>query len=517
MFKEKKKHGLIHLGPHNSQPYPHNYPSYYTPMQTQPLLTSNQYRSVSHLSNPYLSPPQKGEVYTQGIYPQNTQPQGLYTVTSQSQMYNQLGGYPLNTQVIGAPQQKVNLIQQKGWSSNSNKQSQVILGGSQQQTGAFSANTQSQVLQNAPPQQQPVYIQSQVLQSAPPQQQPVYQSSYPQQQIIYQTVPVEKIEYQTVPVQTIEYKTIPKTEVTMQKVPLQASAILPQASPMRESIKGESFIEYVPFENSYIEQVPLQKVDYVPVERKDIDYYAIERQREYVPVSRMEKVQEMVPQETIEYVPQTRVEYVPQYRTEMVPVEQLEEKVDFHPVERSVIHYPKYERQFWEEAGRSGRVRGDYAGFYNEPGYLPPREFIEPPRQPPPPLYYENYLLPPQGQIIEPPAPIYYEDMHYMNPPPRYMGSEFIGPDFYGYEGLNNRAGYEIYNESGINDRVVGEEYGNFNGFNNGFDRRFREERFRDLQYQPFDKDMVRPAENLNLLQNRLPLNQYNRPDYGKY
>lgn len=71
------------------------------------------------------------------------------------------------------------------------------------------------------------------------------------------------------------------------------------------------------------------------------------------------------------------MEYVPQYRTEMVPVEQLEEKVDFHPVERSIIHYPNYERQFWEEAERSGRIRGDYAGFYNEPGYLPPRDIIK--------------------------------------------------------------------------------------------------------------------------------------------
>ena len=508
--KEKQKHGLIHLGPRTPQYYPQNYPSYYPPMQTQPLLTSkpntsNQYRSISHLSNPYISPPQNGEVYNQGIYPQNPQPQGMYTSTSQSQIYKlppqQLGVYSYNQPqvIIGAPQQNVvqqNLIQQNSGSPISNKQSKVILGGVQQQSGVFSANTQSQVLQSAPPQQQVVY------------------QPYPQQQqIIYQTVPVEKIEYQTVPVQTIEYKTIPKTEVTIQKVPLQASAILPQASPMRESIKGESFIEYVPFENSYIEQVPLQKVDYVPVERKDIDYYAIERQREYVPVSRMEKVQELVPQETIEYVPQTRVEYVPQYRTEMVPVEQFEEKVDFHPVERDIIHYPKYERQFWEEAERScGRIRGDYAGFYNEPGYLPPREIIEPLRQPPPPLYYENYL-PPQGQILEPPAPVYYEDMHYMNPPPRYMGSEFIGPDYYGY---NNRGGYEIY-DSGINDRVVGEEYDNFNGYNNGFDRKFREERFRDLQYQPFDKDMVRSAENLNLLQNRLPPNQFNRPDLGNY
>lgn len=43
-----------------------------------------------------------------------------------------------------------------------------------------------------------------------------------------------------------------------------------------------------------------------------------------------------------------------------------------------------------------------------------------------------------------------------MNPPPRYLGSEFIGPDYYGYEGINNRAGFEIYNKSGINDESLG-------------------------------------------------------------
>jgi len=326
-------------------------------------------------------------------------------------------------------------------------------------------------------------------QAQPPltQQQQYYQ--YPIQ-YAYQTVPVETIEYKTVPVETVEYKQVPITEVSYQRVPIQNQneTTLPQASAMRESIQGESHIEYVPFERSYYEQVPVEKVDYVPVEKREVDYYAIERQREYVPVSRMEKVQELVPQETIEYVPQTRIEYIPQYRTEMVPIEKVEEKMDYQPVERSVIHYPRYEKQFYEEAERSGRIRPDYAGFFSNPGFVPPR-----------------------APIMEPlPPVIYQENLHYSNPPPRYLGPEFVGAQNYGYQGYEvpvregNYYSGKGFNEG--NETVGGGQYENENFERNNF----------GVQYEPFDRNSVRPAENLNLMKNRLN-DEYGRPQYYKY
>lgn len=131
---------------------------------------------------------------------------------------------------------------------------------------------------------------------------------------------------------------------------------------MRESIKGDSEISFIPFERSYYEQVPMQKVEYIPQERRFTDYYAIERQREYVPVSRMEAVEKLVPEERIEYVPQKRLEYVPQPRTEMVPVERVREKVELHPMETNIVHYPKFQGQFYEEAEGGGywENRGDW-------------------------------------------------------------------------------------------------------------------------------------------------------------
>jgi len=178
---------------------------------------------------------------------------------------------------------------------------------------------------------------------------------------------------------------------------------------LRQSIRGESYFEYVPFEKGYIEQVPVERIEYVPVEKKYTDYYAIERQTEYVPNVTYETitdyvpqqrtdyvpqtrvdyvpevrtqmvpvervVQEMVPQQYTEYVPQTRVEQVPQVSTEMVPVNRVQEKVDYQPVEKTLVHYPQVDRQFLAEAERSGRIRGDL-GQISSPAYVGGSQFI---------------------------------------------------------------------------------------------------------------------------------------------
>ena len=51
-----------------------------------------------------------------------------------------------------------------------------------------------------------------------------------------------------------------------------------QVSGLRESIKGESYFEYVPFEKVYYEQEEHRKVEKVEVAKKRTDYYAVEKQ-----------------------------------------------------------------------------------------------------------------------------------------------------------------------------------------------------------------------------------------------
>lgn len=65
----------------------------------------------------------------------------------------------------------------------------------------------------------------------------------------------------------------------------------------------------------------------------------------------------MVPQQRTQYVPQTYTEYVPQTVTDYVSVDRVEEKVDYTPVTRQLVHYPTQDRQFVVEAERSGRIR----------------------------------------------------------------------------------------------------------------------------------------------------------------
>jgi len=55
------------------------------------------------------------------------------------------------------------------------------------------------------------------------------------------------------------------------------------SSRLHESIKGESRIEYVPYEKSIIEYEAIQRTEYVPKEKKVTDYYAVEYVTEYIP------------------------------------------------------------------------------------------------------------------------------------------------------------------------------------------------------------------------------------------
>jgi hypothetical protein len=103
----------------------------------------------------------------------------------------------------------------------------------------------------------------------------------------------------------------------------------------REVIKGESRIEYVPFEKKVvdyrdeviIEQRPItrtvteyreeKRIENVPREVVKTDYYAVEYLRQYIP----------------QYIPEKTVEYVAR--------ERKVKKYDYIPVERQIVHYPE--------------------------------------------------------------------------------------------------------------------------------------------------------------------------------
>ena len=56
------------------------------------------------------------------------------------------------------------------------------------------------------------------------------------------------------------------------------SQVAVQQQPLRESIKGESYFEYVPFEKVFYEQEERKKTDYINITKNKKDYYAIEKQ-----------------------------------------------------------------------------------------------------------------------------------------------------------------------------------------------------------------------------------------------
>jgi len=88
-----------------------------------------------------------------------------------------------------------------------------------------------------------------------------------------------------------------------------------------QPVKGESRIEYVPYEKSVIEYEAVQRTEYVPREKKVVEHYAVEYQTEYVP--------QVFHDRYVEYIPQERVV----------------ERVEYTPVERQVVHHPQPEVQ----------------------------------------------------------------------------------------------------------------------------------------------------------------------------
>lgn len=84
----------------------------------------------------------------------------------------------------------------------------------------------------------------------------------------------------------------------------------------REVVKGESRVEYIPYEKSVLEYEAVQRTEYIPREKKITDYYTIEHQVEYIPQVYQDKY--------IDYV----------------PTERVLERVEYQAVEKQLVHQP---------------------------------------------------------------------------------------------------------------------------------------------------------------------------------
>jgi len=91
------------------------------------------------------------------------------------------------------------------------------------------------------------------------------------------------------------------------------------ASTSAAPVKGESRVEYIPYEKSIVEYEPVEKIEYVAREKKVVDHYAVEYQTEYLPQVYQDKY--------IEYV----------------PTERFVERVEYQAVQRQVVHPPQQE------------------------------------------------------------------------------------------------------------------------------------------------------------------------------
>lgn len=237
------------------------------------------------------------------------------------------------------------------------------------------------------------------------------------------------------------------------------------APPQRLSYEefGRSNLEYVPFQRKVIEHVPVEKIEYIPVEHTETDYYAVERQMEYRPVTKYESRIDYVPRQVVDHVPQTYVEYVPVKRQEMVPRERLQEKVDYMPVDKSVVHYPQMEKQFAYEAEKSGRIRSDLSGIYY------PAQVVENKKQVN--LGKNNmgvsasYFYGTENDKLNKSMDLSSTNFNYQ-PYPNYYGNNQLQPNYYG-----NTPNFYVYNN---NQHPATQpngyyNYGNYNGQpNNG-------------------------------------------------
>ena len=138
---------------------------------------------------------------------------------------------------------------------------------------------------------QPGFAQSQYLPQpqyvSPPQHvqpvsQPKYVSQAPQRSVVQPTIfPNSNLAHSNVfaapPVQQVQHSA-PLATSQIAGPPIQTNVSVKEVEGLRDSIKGESYYEYVPFEKVYYEQQERKRLEYVNVNKSVRDYYAVEKQ-----------------------------------------------------------------------------------------------------------------------------------------------------------------------------------------------------------------------------------------------
>ncbi|EAR97196.1 hypothetical protein TTHERM_00481300 (macronuclear) [Tetrahymena thermophila SB210] len=163
---------------------------------------------------------------------------------------------------------------------------------------------------------------AQVLQGTKPvYQYPAYTSQYVQQQPLIQSQLVtQPVQYVQQPVQYVQQTVQGVHQSALSQSQAVASGLV-ATQIQREVVKGESRIEYIPYEKSVIEYEAVQRVDYVPKEKKITDYYAVEYQTEYLPQVYQDRY--------IEYI----------------PTERIQERVEYQAIQKQIVHQPVQQQQ----------------------------------------------------------------------------------------------------------------------------------------------------------------------------
>jgi len=149
---------------------------------------------------------------------------------------------------------------------------------------------------------------------------------------------------------------LPQGVTPAQQAPVTSSQYIgstPVQVATHQPVKGESRIEYVPYEKSVLEYEAVQRTEYVPREKKVVDHYAVEHQVEYHP--------QVFHDRYVEYIPQERVV----------------ERVEYTPVERQVVHHSQPE-VVQQEVPVQQYVQPQYVQQqYVQPQYVQP-QYIQP-------------------------------------------------------------------------------------------------------------------------------------------
>ncbi|KRW99399.1 hypothetical protein PPERSA_02511 [Pseudocohnilembus persalinus] len=172
--------------------------------------------------------------------------------------------------------------------------------------------------------------------------------------------------------QPLVYSQVLPVQSFVQPVPQQtlfsSQVIAGSGQQVSQSIRGESRIEYYPIERRTIEyetqerviteQVPRVITQYETVEKKYIEqiprekvwteYEAVEYQKEYIPRTIYETVQEQVPVTRVEYIPVQRTEYVAQERTDYISQSRQVPRVEYDEVEYQVQR-PQQQYQYQQQ------------------------------------------------------------------------------------------------------------------------------------------------------------------------